>query len=118
QLSDKLKDLLDRGDKVGVREETAAKALTTKCRNLLAQAFRDFDLILTPAATGAAPAGLDATGDPVFCRAWTLLGNPCLALPAGTAANGLPLGVQLVGRMGEDAEAIRAAAWVEAALAA
>lgn len=118
QLSDKLKDLLDRGDKVGVREETAAKALTTKCRNLLAQAFRDFDLILTPAATGAAPAGLDATGDPVFCRAWTLLGNPCLALPAGTAANGLPLGVQLVGRMGEDAETIRAAAWVEAALAA
>jgi Asp-tRNA(Asn)/Glu-tRNA(Gln) amidotransferase A subunit family amidase len=117
-LSAKLKELLDRGDKVGAREETAAKALATKCRNLLAQGFRDFDLILTPAAPGAAPEGLESTGDPVFNRAWTLLGNPCLALPAGRAENGLPLAIQLVGRRGEDAEAIRAAAWIEAALAA
>jgi amidase len=117
-LSAKLKELLDRGDKVGVREETAAKALATKCRNLLAQGFRDFDLILTPAAPGAAPEGLESTGDPVFNRAWTLLGNPCLALPAGRAENGLPLAIQLVGRHGEDAEAIRAAAWIEAVLAA
>lgn len=117
-LSAKLKELLDRGDKVGVREETAAKALATKCRNLLAQAFRDFDLILTPAAAGGAPKGLDATGDPVFNRSWTLLGNPCLALPVGKAGNGLPLAIQLVGRTGEDAETIRAAAWVEAALKA
>jgi amidase len=102
----------------GAREETAAKALATKCRNLLAQGFRDFDLILTPAAPGAAPEGLESTGDPVFNRAWTLLGNPCLALPAGRAENGLPLAIQLVGRRGEDAEAIRAAAWIEAALAA
>lgn len=115
-LSAPLKELLARGDGVGVREETAAKALATKCRNLLAQGFRDFDLILTPAAPGAAPKGLDATGDPVFNRAWTLLGNPCLALPAGKAENGLPLAIQLVGRTSEDAETIRAAAWVEAAL--
>jgi Asp-tRNA(Asn)/Glu-tRNA(Gln) amidotransferase A subunit family amidase len=115
-LSAKLKELLDRGDKIGVREETAAKALATKCRNMLAQGFRDFDLILTPAATGAAPKGLDATGDPVFNRSWTLLGGPCLALPAGKAENGLPLAIQLVGRTSEDAETIRAAAWVEAAL--
>jgi Asp-tRNA(Asn)/Glu-tRNA(Gln) amidotransferase A subunit family amidase len=117
-LSAKLKELLIRGDGVGVREETAAKALATKCRNLLAQAFRDFDLLLTPAATGAAPKGLDATGDPVFNRSWTLLGVPCLALPAGKAENGLPLAVQLIGRTNEDAETIRAAAWVEAALKA
>ncbi len=115
-LSPQFRDMLAKGDTIGVREETAAKALATKCRNLLSHAFRDFDLILTPAAPGAAPKGLARTGDPVFNRAWTLLGNPCIALPAGKNAGGLPLAVQLVGPSGEDVETIRHAAWVEAAL--
>jgi Asp-tRNA(Asn)/Glu-tRNA(Gln) amidotransferase A subunit family amidase len=116
QLSPQFREMLERGDAVGVREETAAKALATKCRNLLSHAFRDIDLILTPAAPGAAPKGLDRTGDPIFNRAWTLLGNPCIALPAGKNAEGLPLAIQLVGPSGADVETIRHAAWIEAAL--
>jgi Asp-tRNA(Asn)/Glu-tRNA(Gln) amidotransferase A subunit family amidase len=42
------------------------------------------------------------TGDPVFCRAWTLLHTPTISLPLLTGPNGLPVGVQLVGRIGED----------------
>jgi len=57
---------------------------------------------LTPAARGAAPRGLDSTGDPVFCRAWTLLGTPVLAVPGLRGADGMPVGVQLVGRPGGD----------------
>ncbi len=116
-LSERLREMLDDGDKVGIREETAAKALATKCRNRLAQVWRDSDLVLTPAAPGAAPRGLERTGDPVFNRMWTLLGNPCIALPAGEAGNGLPLAIQLVGPHNEDNALIAHAAWIEAALA-
>ncbi len=64
---------------------------------------------LTPAAPGEAPAGLDATGDPLFNRIWTLLGLPCLSLPIGTGAAGLPLGAQLVGPRDGDAALLAAA---------
>jgi Asp-tRNA(Asn)/Glu-tRNA(Gln) amidotransferase A subunit family amidase len=117
-LSERLAQMLEDGDKVGIREETAARALATKCRNRLAQVWRDFDVILAPAAPGAAPRGIERTGDPVFNRMWTLLGSPCIALPAGKAANGLPLAVQLVGPHNEDNALVAHAAWIEAALAA
>jgi Asp-tRNA(Asn)/Glu-tRNA(Gln) amidotransferase A subunit family amidase len=116
-LSARLMEMLEDGDKVGIREETAAKALATRSRNRLAQVWRDFDMILAPAAPGAAPRGLERTGDPVFNRVWTLLGNPCIALPAGKIGNGLPLAVQLVGAHNEDNALVANAAWVEAQLA-
>jgi Asp-tRNA(Asn)/Glu-tRNA(Gln) amidotransferase A subunit family amidase len=115
-LSERLRQMLEDGDKVGIREETAAKALATKCRHRLAQVWRDVDVILTPAAPGAAPRGIERTGDPVFNRMWTLLGNPCISLPAGKNAAGLPLALQLVGPHNEDAELIGHAAWLEARL--
>ncbi|MEL6316695.1 MAG: hypothetical protein AAFR16_03535, partial [Pseudomonadota bacterium] len=74
-------------------------------------------VILTPAATGPAPLGLESTGDPAFNQAWTLIGAPCVTLPI-TAVEGAPLGVQLVGRRWEDAAVMRAARRIEAALAA
>lgn len=60
------------------------------------------DLWICPAAPGPAPHGLDATGDPVMNLPWTYVGLPALTLPAGRAANGLPVGLQLVGRWWED----------------
>jgi Asp-tRNA(Asn)/Glu-tRNA(Gln) amidotransferase A subunit family amidase len=75
-----------------------------------------YDAILTPAALGTAPKGLGATGDPSFCTLWTLCGMPALSLPLMQGSNGLPLGVQLVGRRGFDARLLRTARWlVEAA---
>src|SRR5579863_8153145 len=59
--------------------------------------FGDVDLLLTPSAAGEAPRGLGSTGDPSFNSIWTLAWAPCLTLPAGTGAGGLPLGIQLVG---------------------
>jgi Asp-tRNA(Asn)/Glu-tRNA(Gln) amidotransferase A subunit family amidase len=77
-----------------------------------------YDAILTPAALGAAPKGLGATGDPVFCSLWTLLGLPAVSLPLMQAANGLPLGVQLVGRRNFDARLLRTARWLAASVEA
>jgi amidase len=74
--------------------------------------FSDVDVLLTPSAAGEAPRGLGTTGDPSFNGLWTLAWTPCLALPAGDGPNGLPLGVQLVGRRFGDEALFDAAAWV------
>jgi Asp-tRNA(Asn)/Glu-tRNA(Gln) amidotransferase A subunit family amidase len=80
-----------------------AQRLANECRGRLDELFGRFDLLLTPAVRGVAPAGLDSTGDPLFCRTWTLLGTPAVAVPGLAGQNGLPLGIQLVGRPGADA---------------
>ena len=75
---------------------------------------RDFDALLTPSATGEAPLGLESTGNTAMNRLWTLLYGPCVTVPAGLGPSGMPLGVQIVGRPGEDARTLAAARWVEA----
>jgi len=72
--------------------------------------FGNVDLILTSSVLGAAPLGLEYTGDSAFNKGWSLLGWPCLHLPTTVNAKGLPLGVQLVARPGVDADLL---AWGE-----
>jgi aspartyl-tRNA(Asn)/glutamyl-tRNA(Gln) amidotransferase subunit A len=55
---------------------------------------------------------LDATGNPIFNSLWTYCGTPSITLPLMEGANGLPLGVQLVGRRGDDARLLRTARWL------
>ena len=47
---------------------------------------------------------------------WTLCGVPAISLPLLADENGLPMGVQLIGRRGEDARLMRVAAWLTARL--
>jgi len=70
-----------------------------------------FDAIVTLPATGPAPAGFETTGNPVFCTLWTYLGAPALNLPL-LEVNGMPLGIQLVGRRFDEERLFRAAAWL------
>ena len=93
----------------------AARRTASRGRQALADAMADFDVILTPSASGAAPAGLGATGNPMFNRLWTLMGAPCVNVP-GLSDNGLPLGIQIVGRFGRDRAALEAALFVEQAI--
>jgi Asp-tRNA(Asn)/Glu-tRNA(Gln) amidotransferase A subunit family amidase len=66
-------------------------------------AGRGIQAWICPAAFGPAPEGLYSTGDPVMNRPWTHAGMPVATVPAGRAANGLPLGMQCIGRAGDDA---------------
>lgn len=101
------------------KEYAAAMAACTANRRLwLEELLGGCDALITPAAPGEAPRGLDFTGDPVFNKAWTLLHGPCLSVPAGKGPGGLPVGVQVVGRFGEDARTLAAAAFLEDALTA
>jgi len=56
------------------------------------------------------------TGDPVFNRMWTLLRTPCVNIPAATADDGLPLGLQVIGICGSDAQTLAAAHWLHQTL--
>jgi Asp-tRNA(Asn)/Glu-tRNA(Gln) amidotransferase A subunit family amidase len=83
---------------------------------MIDECFGDNDVLLAPSAIGAATAGLNATGNPVFCRMWTLLGLPCVHLPFARARNGLPVGLQMIGRFGEDRKTLQVAHWAVARL--
>lgn len=117
ELSPRLAQQLDAGMSVGADTYDAARAETAAARARLDGFFGPCEALLTPAAPGEAPAGLGYTGNPVFNRMWTLLGTPCVTLPAIWGESGLPTGIQLVGRPGHDAQLMAAALFVERALA-
>ena len=92
-------------------------AIGERARAAFDGAASDFDVLLSYSAPGGAPKGLASTGDPRFNRLWTLLGVPCVNVTADVAdGGGLPVGVQIIARFGEDAKALAAARFVEDAL--
>lgn len=87
-----------------------------RSRRVFSDWMSDFDVLLTPSAPGVAPEGIEGTGSSLFNRNWTLLGVPCITVPAGRGPDALPLGVQIVGRYDDDARALRCAHWIAQAL--
>ncbi|MGW7578897.1 amidase [Streptomyces sp. NPDC054765] len=97
--------------------EAARERRRALCARLAAdRAAAGVDLWIAPAATGPAPAGLATTGTSVMCLPWSNAGLPSVSLPAGHAANGLPLGLQLVGGFGADEDLLYGAAGIERVL--
>lgn len=84
---------------------------------VFADAARGFDAFVTPPACGVAPPFERGTGDPVFCRLWTLIGAPCVSAPGLVSRDGLPLGLQVVAPARRDAAALECAAWLQRGLA-
>jgi amidase len=86
------------------------------CQRALSEMFAQCDVILTPSTAGEAPADLVAVTNSVFNRVWTLMHVPCLTIPAYQGANGMPVGVQVVGPVGGDRQTMAAAQAIAAAL--
>jgi Asp-tRNA(Asn)/Glu-tRNA(Gln) amidotransferase A subunit family amidase len=118
QLSPQLQGMIERGLEHRAIDYARAQRAVPRLRAAMDPLFERFDAVLTPAAPGEAPHGLASTGSPVFCTLWTLLGLPAVSLPLLAGSSGLPIGVQLVGRYGDDARLLRTARWVVERLAA
>jgi Asp-tRNA(Asn)/Glu-tRNA(Gln) amidotransferase A subunit family amidase len=114
RLSQPLRSLIERGQAIPALEYQRSLARIPLLNAALADLFERYDAFVTPAAPGAAPKGLDSTGDPAFCSLWTLCGTPAVSLPLMRGEDGLPLGVQLVGARGDDARLLRTARWLAA----
>ena len=112
QLSQPLREQIERGRQIRAVDYLHALAQVPRLIAGFTEVFERFDAILTPATPGAAPRGLGSTGDPAFCTLWTLCGMPAITLPLATASNGLPIGIQLVGKRGDDARLLRTANWL------
>jgi Asp-tRNA(Asn)/Glu-tRNA(Gln) amidotransferase A subunit family amidase len=119
RLSAALQERLEHGHAVRALDYLSALSHVPEIVESFADLFAQrYDAILTPAASGTAPPGLDSTGDPSFCVLWTLCGMPALSVPLMQGANGLPLGVQLIGPRHGDARLLRTTRWLVAHLAA
>lgn len=111
RLSPALVDLLDRGRAIDAGAVADHRGRAARWRIEIDALFDLYDVLLAPSALDEAPQGLQWTGDPLFCRPWSLLGLPCVHLPFATGASGLPVGLQLVGRHGDDHGLMAAAQW-------
>jgi len=100
------------------KEYLRAQQHGADCRAHFAQALGDYDVLLAPAATGEAPKGLSSTGDVALNVVWTLLHVPSVCVPAARSPNGMPLGLQVIGRIGDDARTLACADWIAARLGA
>ena len=116
-FSDTLKPVIERGQAISKDQYDDAMAVRASAQAFCEKHFNDFDAILAPSASGEAPLiSSGGTGDPIFCRIWSLLGLPALTVPLLVGENELPIGVQLIGGCEEDDRLLRTASWMQAAL--
>jgi Asp-tRNA(Asn)/Glu-tRNA(Gln) amidotransferase A subunit family amidase len=117
-LGSKIAAQLKDGAAIPYETYTADLIYVAHTRQAMDQFFADHaDVIITPSAIGEAPATKSHTGDPIFCRSWSVLGYPCININVSTGPNHMPVGVQLVAGLGRDRLLLSTAKAVVQALA-
>lgn len=118
RMSARLRDTLVAGQNLSPEDYDAARHAAKRGRTATRALFEEVDVLLTPSAPGAAPEGLETTGNPRFNKLWTLMGTPAVNIPVFHSAASLPLGVQAVARFGQDARLLSVARALELAFRA
>jgi Asp-tRNA(Asn)/Glu-tRNA(Gln) amidotransferase A subunit family amidase len=117
RMSEELRARIERGRRLGARDYLRALAGIGPLHEGFLELFEQrYDAILTLAAAGTAPRALASSPDLAFCTPWTLCGMPAISVPLMEGANGLPIGVQLVGPRHGDARLLRTARRLAAGL--
>lgn len=117
QLSQPLVELLEAGRSVAEADYRNSLIRRDISRGDLTEVLRDGAVIVGPAATGAAPHGLGATGTPILSRPWQALGLAVVTVPGARDEHGMPLGLQVIGSPGRESEIFATARLLEAELA-
>jgi Asp-tRNA(Asn)/Glu-tRNA(Gln) amidotransferase A subunit family amidase len=110
--SSKLKELVRRGRSVSDSQLQDALHARAMFRAEMTQAMSEkkIDVWICPPSTGPAPKGLDNTGDPAMNLPWTQAGFPAVNIPVEKDPDGLPIGLQVVGKWNMDEKLL---AWAE-----
>ena len=111
-----LRGRMDESRNIPAGDYDAARTVAAKARAAVTEILKEVDVLLALSAPGAPPKGLDSTGDPTFNRLWTLMGTPCVNVPAIVVDGNLPIGVQIIADYGDDAKALAGARFLERAL--
>lgn len=109
----KLRGLIASGLLLPVSTYLKAQQIRGQLIKEISASLEGFDCFITPSTTTPAPRGLESTGDPAFNSPWSFCGFPSVTIPSGLTEEGLPLGVQLVGRAFDEEGLLRTAYWCE-----
>lgn len=101
RIGPEIRGLVQLGAAVSENDYLGAQSSALSLRAEADKFFGDCDIVLMPSSAGAAPEIGAGTGDPAFNLFWSLLHTPCLTLPVGNDS-GLPLGIQLIAKRGDD----------------
>jgi len=113
RMSATLNAALDEGRALGADAYHAALSRRNALIAAAGEWMAPFDAVVSPPATGPAPADLTHTGDPSYCTLWSLLACPAVSIPIGLSGEGLPLGMQLASFAGGDDALLSVAGWCE-----
>lgn len=116
RLSDSFLKRIDVGLATTAADYDDALSVVVAARAGLEAVMDGLQVLLCPSAPGQAPKSLSATGDPIFNRMGTALRGPCLNIPGLRGNSGLPVGVQLIGRIDDDQMTLNVADWVHSIL--
>jgi Asp-tRNA(Asn)/Glu-tRNA(Gln) amidotransferase A subunit family amidase len=100
------------GGRVNRSVYECAQAAAANCRRMLDAHFDSVDVLISASATGEAPRDLKTTGRPIMGMMWTALHTPSISLPVFDGPAGMPMGLQVIGRRGNDAQALLCAEWI------
>lgn len=94
--------LIESGSRISAQDYLQALRYRSRFRHELNGTVAALDVLLAPAAVGAAEASLDTIGSPVMNLLATFAGLPAISLPVARDASGLPLGLQFISRQDDD----------------
>ncbi|PSQ16869.1 amidase [Halobacteriales archaeon QS_8_69_26] len=118
RYADATREIVERGRGIDVGSLCDARAGRRELRTSVHEAMDEagVDVLVSPAAPGPAPEGIDSTGDPVMNLPWTHAGVPAVTVPASTTDGGLPIGLQCTARFGDDEWLLRWCRGIRSAL--